>query len=306
MGDEKCAEECNDECDEECDEKCAEECSFLRAAPALPIEVRLLPMPIAMSFPVSLDRVLAAWMIAGSRVTGLLVVAPFLGSAAVPPRIKIGLAFLLTLFLAPLVPAASSALTTAPALIAILLGEFALGFILGLTLQLIFEAGQIAGQVCGVQMGYSLASLVNPDNSQADSAVLSTFYELMVLLLFIQLGVPHWLLRGLARSFDYLPPGHLSLTWPALHALFTFAAAMFTAGLQIAAPVLVASLFADVALGFIGKASPQLPVLFVGISIKNLLGLALLGGAVAYWPRFFDARFGRALDASERILRLAR
>ena len=52
-----------------------------------------------------------------------------------------------------------------------------IGFLLGFTLQLIFEAGQIAGQVCGVQMGYALASVVNPD-SQADSAVLATFYEL--------------------------------------------------------------------------------------------------------------------------------
>jgi len=257
-------------------------------------------MPIA----IPIERTLTTWMIAGSRVTGLLVVAPFLGSAAVPTRIKIGLAFLLTLFLAPLVPAVPAALS-APALAVLLLGEFAIGFLLGFTLQLIFEAGQIAGQVCGVQMGYSLASIVNPDNSQADSAVLSTFYELIVLLLFIQIGVPHWLLRGLARSFDYLPPGHLSLTGPAVSALFKFAAGMFVAGLQIAAPVLVASLFADVALGFIGKASPQLPVLFVGISIKNLLGLALMCGAVAFWPRFFDARFGRALDASERILKLA-
>lgn len=155
-------------------------------------------------------------------------------------------------------------------------------------------------------MGFSLASIVNPDNSQADSAVLSTFFELIVLLLFIRLGVPHWLLRGLGRSFEYLPPGHFSLAWPAVRALFGFAAAMFVAGLQIAAPVLVASLFADAALGFIGRASPQLPVLFVGISIKNLLGLALLCASVALWPRFFDVRFGRALDAAERILRLAR
>ncbi|MGA2980730.1 MAG: flagellar biosynthetic protein FliR [Terriglobales bacterium] len=263
----------------------------------------MLQLPITMPFAVPIERTIAAWLIAGARVSGLLAVAPFLGSAAVPARIKIGFAFLLTLFMVPLVPATSVA--TAPALIVLLFGEFAIGFLLGLTLQLIFEAGQIAGQVCGVQMGYSLASIVNPDNSQADSAVLSTFYELIVLLLFIQLGVPHWLLRGLARSFDYLPPGHFSLTWPAVHALFEFSAGMFVAGLQIAAPVLVASLFADVALGFIGKASPQLPVLFVGISLKNLLGLALLSGAVAFWPRFFDARFGRALDASERILQLA-
>ncbi len=264
----------------------------------------MLQLPITLPFAMPIERTIAAWMIAGARVTGLLVVAPFLGSAAVPARIRTGLAFLLTLFLAPLVAATPVAST--PALILLLISEFAIGFLLGFTLQLIFEAGQIAGQVCGVQMGFSLASIVNPDNSQADSAVLSTFFELVVLLLFIQLGVPHWLLRGLARSFEYLPPGHFSLTWPAVHALLEFAAGMFVAGLQIAAPVLVASLFADVALGFIGKASPQLPVLFVGISLKNLLGLALLCGAIAFWPRFFDARFGRALDASERILLLAR
>jgi flagellar biosynthetic protein FliR len=80
---------------------------------------------------------------------------------------------------------------------------------------------------------------------------------------------------------------------------------MWVAGLQISAPVLVASLFADAALGFVGKASPTMPVMFIGISLKNLLGLALLSGAVAFWPRFFDARFGRALEASERILKLA-
>jgi flagellar biosynthesis protein FliR len=252
---------------------------------------------------IPIEQTVAAWMIVGSRISGLLMVAPFLGSASVPPRIKIGVAFLLTLFLVPLVPLPPAALP-APALIGILIGEFAIGFLLGFTLQIFFEAGQLAGQVCGVQMGFSLASIINPD-SQADSPVLSSFYELIVLLLYVQLSVPHWLLRGLARSFTYVPPGHFSLSWPAVHGLFEFAAAMFVAGLQIAAPVLVASLFADVALGFIGKASPQLPVLFIGISLKNLLGLALMCGAVTFWPRFFDARFGRALEASERILKLA-
>ena len=265
----------------------------------------MLAMPMATQFALPLEGTIAAWMVAGARVSGVFVVAPFLGSAALPPRIKIGFAFLVTVFMVPFVPANVSVFPTTAAMIVVLLGEFTIGFFLGFTLQLIFEAGQIAGQVCGVQMGYSLASIVNPDNSQADSAVLSTFYELILLLLFIQLDVPHWLLRGLARSFEYLPPGHFSLTWPTVSALLKCVAGVWVAGVQIAAPVLVASLLADVALGFIGKASPQLPILFVGISLKNLLGLSLLCGAVAYWPRFFDARFGRALDASERILRLA-
>ncbi len=252
---------------------------------------------------ISLGRVALVWMIALARVSGLLVVAPFLGSNWVPARVKAGLAFLLTMFMVPLVPAPAPLAGTAA--VAILLGgEFIIGFILGFTLQLLVDAAILAGQVCGVQMGYSLASVLNPD-SEADSTVLSTLYQLVVLLLFIHFSVPHWLLRGLARSFDYLPPGHFSLSLPTVSALLRFASGTFVVGMQIAAPVVVASLFTDVALGFLGKASPQLPVLFIGISLKNLLGLALLVGAISFWPRFFDARFTRALDASERILKLA-
>ena len=260
-------------------------------------------MPVAIPISLELERTMAAAMTTGARVTGLLVAGPFLGSAAVPPRIKAGLAVLLVVFLAPLVR--EPVLLPTPTDVPLLAGEFVVGFLLGFMLQIIFEAGQIAGQVCGLQMGYSLASIINPD-SQADSTVLSTFCQLMLLFLFVQLGVPRWLIRGLARSYEYLPPGQFALREPVLRALLQFAAGMFVAGLQIAAPVLVACLFADVALGFIGKASPQLPVLFVGISIKNLLGLTLMCGAVTFWPSFFEARFAQALDASERILKLAR
>src|ERR1019366_4711173 len=55
---------------------------------ALTVEVIVFQMSIAMpmSISISIERTLAAWMIAGSRVTGLLVLAPFLRSAAGPPR----------------------------------------------------------------------------------------------------------------------------------------------------------------------------------------------------------------------------
>src|SRR5262249_5016381 len=156
------------------------------------------------------------------------------------------------------------------------------GFLLGFTLQLVFEAALIAGNLLGIQMGFSLASVINPQ-SQADSPILSTFHELIALLLFIELHAPHWLLRGVARSFHYLPPGSFALSGSALSALLQFTGGMWMVAVQIAAPVLVATMFIDVALGLLGKASPQLPVLFVGLSIKSVIGLALLCGAVALW-----------------------
>lgn len=249
------------------------------------------------------EQTLTLWMIAGSRVTGVLISAPFLGSLSIPVRIKIGMAFVFTLLLVPLVPATASTLPPS-GLVSLLAGEILIGFLLGFTLQLLFDGALIAGNVLGIQMGYSLASIINPQ-SQADSPVLSTFHELIVLLLFIHLQVPHWLLRGLGRSFEYLPPGRFSLSEPAMLTFWQFTAGMWVAAIQIAAPVLVATIFADVALGFLGKASPHLPVLFVGLSLKNVVGLALLCGAVAFWPHFFESRFQHALEASERILRLA-
>lgn len=76
--------------------------------------------------------------------------------------------------------------------------------------------------------------------------------------------------------------------------------------MQIAAPGLVATLVADVALGFLGKASPQLPVLFVGLAVKNLLGLAVLIAVVAYWPHTFSERFAASIALGERLLHVTR
>ena len=62
------------------------------------------------------------------------------------------------------------------------------------------------------------------------------------------------------------------------------AGGMWLIGVQIAAPILLATMLIDVTVGFLSKASPQLPAMFIGISAKSLIGLRLAGcvrGAVA-------------------------
>ena len=61
-----------------------------------------------------------------------------------------------------------------------------------------------------MQAGFSLVSILDPQ-TQADSPVISTFIQLITLVIFLQLNVHHWLLRGLAASFAYLPPGSVVL-----------------------------------------------------------------------------------------------
>ena len=74
---------------------------------------------------------------------------------------------------------------------------------------------------------------------------------------------------------------------------------------RLAAPALMATLMIDLVLGFLGKASPQLPVLFLGLSVKSMVGLSLLALSLNYWPAIFDRYFTSAIHGGERLLQLA-
>jgi len=231
-----------------------------------------------------------------------MVFAPFLGSAAIPTRLKAALTVALTVVL---YPACSVRPTTLEVFdwLPIILGEAIVGLLMGLTLHFVFDGVQLAGQVLGFQLGYSLVNLIDPQ-TQVDTPVLSIFHRAVALLIFLSLDVHHWLLRGLAKSFSYLPPGTIVVSNAAAEQLCRAAGAMLVVAVQIAAPALTATILADLVLGFLGKASPQLPVLFVGLSVKALVAFAVLQAAVRFWPRVLEKHFLAALAISERLLRL--
>ncbi len=250
-----------------------------------------------------LEALIGALMFVGVRVGGVMTFAPFFGSDGISPQVKAGFTVLLTALLYP-VAGVVGVTGDAVGWAAAMAGEAVIGLALGLTLQLIFEAAQVAGQIVGIQTGFSLVTLLDPQ-TQADTPVLAIFHQLVALLIFLRLDVDHWLLRGLAASFTYLPPGG-ALSGRVLSVVLLHAAGgIWLVGLEIAAPVLVATLLVDVALGFVGKASPQMPVMFVGIPIKTLVGLTVLVGTLGLWPSLFEKRFTEALLLGQRLLHLA-
>jgi flagellar biosynthetic protein FliR len=239
--------------------------------------------------------------VVGIRISMLLVFAPFFSSSALPMRVKAVLTLTLTILLAP-VCGGAVAVPPFPELVPFLFREALVGCLLGISVQFVFEAAQAAGQILGFQMGFSLVNVIDP-LSQVDTPVLGTFHQWVALLIFLRLEVPQWLLRGVARSFAYVPPGTPQLNGVMTEQLLRSAGGIWLAGVQIAAPALVATMLADVALGFLGKASPHLPVLTMGISVKSLLGIVMLFAALAMWPALFEKRFATAVTLGEQLLR---
>ena len=250
-----------------------------------------------------LEHFLLRIMPIGLRVAGLMSFSPFLGDPAVPSPLKAAFTVVLTALLYPICAVPHLALTPW-GWTRLAFSETMLGLAIGLCLQFVFEGVQLAGQLAGFQLSFSLVNLIDPQTN-VDTPVLSVFHQLLALLLFLNMNVHHWILRGLAKSFDYIPIGSVVISAAAVKGLFRAATAMWLVGVQIAAPLLLATMLLDVTVGFLSKASPQLPAILLSIPLKSLIGYAVLAIAVGLWPGILEKQFALALGWSENMLHLA-
>ncbi|MGI4755499.1 MAG: flagellar biosynthetic protein FliR [Janthinobacterium lividum] len=250
-----------------------------------------------------LDKIILGFLTISVRLTGLMLFAPFFGSASVPPQLKAGLVVALSVLLYPvlspqLVPVD---LSSWPKLV---FSELLVGAAIGIATNLVFDGVQMAGSILSTQMGFSLINLLDPQ-TQVDSTVIAVFHQTLALLIFLRLDVHLWILRAIGRSFLLLPPGSAHLSRAFTMTAVQAGGQVFTLGLQMAAPVFSATLITDVVLGLLGKASPQMPLMLLGPPIKTLLGLGILFAALRYWPSLLDRFFLSSIELSDQLLRLA-
>ncbi|MFQ5691758.1 MAG: flagellar biosynthetic protein FliR, partial [Nitrospinota bacterium] len=85
-----------------------------------------------------------------------------------------------------------------------ILGEAAVGLMVGAATRMIFFGVQFAGHIMGYQMGFLIASAVDPQEGRS-TPLISQFQEILALLLFLALDGHHWLLKGLVASYRMVP-----------------------------------------------------------------------------------------------------
>lgn len=244
-------------------------------------------------------RFLSAMLLALVRVSGILVFAPLFSSSALPARTKAVLAGAIAFLLAPLV----ATLPNAHAEIGLtaILGELAVGLVYGLLLSLLSEMLIFAGQIAGVQLSFSAVNLLDP-TSPIQTPLMGNLFELMGTLVIIAAGLDRILLASLVRSFRAVPLGSYALETVTARSMVAAASGIFLAAVELAAPILAATMLVEIAVALLSKLSPQLPVMAFTVPLKTLVGFAVLTGSLALWPRFIEARFSGLLDMAERVL----
>jgi flagellar biosynthetic protein FliR len=255
------------------------------------------------------SAILSAALLTLIRISSMIALTPFFSSRALPARSKALFSLMLCVLLIPetATVAAQSALRSSSAAMVLsfasMCGEVAVGAVYGLTLSMFNEMLLLAGQIIGLQFSFSLVNLLDPA-SEIQTPLMGDLLQLMGTLVLIGAGLDRVLLASVVRSFRAVPVGSFPLAAisGSAHVLVPMLSGSFFAALQLAAPVLAATVLVEVSVALLGKLSPQLPVVSLTVPLKTLTGLALMIGSLSLWPRFIEVRFSDMLDVAERLI----
>ncbi len=247
---------------------------------------------------------LVAFLLVLSRVAGLMVFTPVLGGVGIAPQIRTGLVLGLTLLLYPAV--GTEVEPVAPGTLSLLLAiatELLVGLLLGLLGHLFLAALQFSGQLMGFQIGFAVINVIDPQ-TQVEAPVLAILQNLMGVLIFLSLNAHHWFIQAIVDSYGILPGRSFSLSPAATGELLEVFGQIFAVGFRLAAPVILTLAIMDIFIGTIGRAAPQIHILIVGMPLKILGGLLLLGFTAPVMVRFAGEHMSQLHGRLYRLLQL--
>lgn len=189
-------------------------------------------------------------------------------------RFKLITALAITAVLVPILPAPELDVFS-PLSFLVIAQQILIGLIIGFTVQLVFSAVITAGQIVAMQMGLGFSLMVDPQNG-AQSPVLSQFYILLVMLIYLAIDGHLVMVEVLADSFRTMPISATGLVANDFMQVVKWGTNIFAGGLAIALPAIASLLVVNIAFGVMTRSAPQLNIFAIGFPITMMLGFALV------------------------------
>lgn len=219
------------------------------------------------------------WALLALRVLPFVVLVPAFAGSKLVPSVRGAVVAVLTLALWPaeLVPM-PGALDAAAALASQLVAGLCAGAAIGAAA----EGARALGALSDVTLGRGSMGAGDP-LAGGPSGPLSSLYAWMWLVLFVGSGAHLLLLEAFALGFDALPLG-ASFADGQLAAMVTrvldTVAAAFALTVAFALPAFTISWVIDLALGWLGRAMPQLPAMFLAMPLRGVLGAFVVAASL--------------------------
>ena len=234
---------------------------------------------------------LAAFLLMMTRISGIFIVSPVLGSMNVSVLFRAGMALAFTFLLFPVLDDGS---VTAPDTVAMfaasVAAELFIGWLIGLAAYMVLSAISMAGKVMDMQVGFAMVNVMDPTSGQQIPLIGSFLYNLSIIVLLVTNG-HHIIISALVESFRIVPV--LGMSWDPVvtNIVASMATGIFLTGMKIAMPVIFANFLTNVGLGILARTMPQLNIFVVGMPMHVIIGLGVLAMMMPFYVLFLDVVF---------------
>jgi len=240
---------------------------------------------------------LSGFILVLARITPLFILAPLFSSQMIPPRVRGIIAVGISIGLTPIAMHGQHVPGDTMQVAELVIEGLLVGLAFAFALAMLMAALESAGALIDVVSGFSYGSLINPMNGE-QSAVISRFYSLVGTMIFLIIGGDAWTIRGLGRTFQLVPltdaPRLSSLVGGAEQVFAT----VFTAALEIAAPVMAALLITDVAFGIVSRVVPQINVFAIGFPTKVAVALLVVSASLPFVANWISSQLSVSVSAA--------
>lgn len=210
------------------------------------------------------------------RVASFVFIAPFFSMTNTPKNVRIGLSLCVALLLFQSLPRQEVVYDSLMGYTIVVLKEVVTGLLIGFAANLCSTIVAFAGQIASMEMGLSMASMMDP-TTRENTTVTGVYYNYVMLLLFLISGMHRYFLKALAETYILIPiNGAVFHHEKLLNAMIEFLSDYIVIGFRICLPIFAVMIILNAVLGVLAKVSPQLNMFAVGMQMKVLVGLCIL------------------------------
>lgn len=241
------------------------------------------------------------FLFAGCRMTGVIFFNPIFGRGSVPALVKIGLSLGIALHVVNSLAGNDVSDYTTIDLLISMLREFAVGFAMGFIMQLFLAVFHIGGELMDLQLGISMAQMYDPaTNSQV--SVTGNLITAMYVMLFFITNSHITMLAVAVKSYAVVPVGLGGISGKIGIYVIELFGYILVYALQLALPIIVTEILAEVGVGILMRVVPNINVFVVNIQLKVLVGLVVLLSIIPVLVRFLGKLNQIMLDRMQDVL----
>lgn len=244
---------------------------------------------------------LVAFLLVLARASAWVVMAPPFNSRLVPAQVKVGFSAAIAVAVSPRLASQVNTMNMGtPELIGAMTIQVVVGMALGFMANLLMSAVQTAGSMIDLFGGFTIAQAYDPF-SNAQSSMFSRVYQLLATTLLFAIDGHLLLVRGFMTSFDAIGATGLHLN-NVSDLLIKNLGLFFVAAIEIAGPLLAALFLAEVVLGLLSRAAPQMNVFALGFPLKILITMLMAGIALPLLPDAVSHLVNDSLRAGTQLI----